>query len=267
MCISHPTGKGGRSGTWGAMSPNPAAGPSWGQQGERLHTLGAVGGVRQESAGLGDVQRQRHCSVVGSIVQCFTNTVCGYSSASCVRGGRAPLGSELSWRMGKFCLFYLLDAALRAMLCFPSAGGVFRGPCATCSRQAEEPWAQFPKHRGRCCPAERLQPTDACSSGQGGSGDTGTWGHGASSTRMSRPLPPPSAAPGSRAGQGWGPTAPARHPPHAGGSSHNPNPQTWLSERLALLLRPMAARRHSAEGAEQSHAVTTPTLGPKVPKK
>lgn len=154
MCISHPTGKGGRSGTWGAMSPNPAAGPSWGQQGERLHTLGAVGGVRQESAGLGDVQRQRHCSVVGSIVQSFTNTVCGYSSVSCVRGGRAPLGSELSWRMGKFCLFYLLDAALRAMLCFPSAGGVFRGPCATCSRQAEEPWAQFPKHRGRCCPAE-----------------------------------------------------------------------------------------------------------------
>lgn len=113
----------------------------------------------------------------------------------------------------------------------------------------------------------RLQPTDACSSGQGGSGDTGTWGHSASSTRMSRPLPPPSAAPGSRAGQGWGPTAPARHPPHAGGSSHNPNPQTGLSERLALLLRPMAARRHSAEGAEQSHAVTTPTLGPKVPKK
>lgn len=52
VCLSHPTGKGGRSGTWGAVSPNPAAGPSWGQRGERLHTLGAVGGVRRESAGV-----------------------------------------------------------------------------------------------------------------------------------------------------------------------------------------------------------------------
>lgn len=57
---------------------------------------------------------------------------------------------NLSWRMEVFCLFYPLDPALCAMHCFPSAGGVFRSPCATCSRKAEKPWDRFPKHRGRC---------------------------------------------------------------------------------------------------------------------